>query len=120
MSAQKLSEVIDVAGNDVKTRMRSDLVAGEWEVQVCLVWNGDKLRRCQACNQANIRYIHRLRHRETAAVLEVGIACCGVLIGNPDLAQRLENEVKRKLGWREHYGTTTWRPCAVHPEDVDD
>jgi hypothetical protein len=99
------------------SRIRQDLIPGEWEVQVCLVW--PKLRRCQACNHANVRYAHRLRHRATAEVLEVGIECCGVLTGDPDLARRLENAVKRKLGWREHYGTETWRPCAVHPEDLN-
>jgi hypothetical protein len=101
------------------SRIHRNLVPGEWEIQVCVVWNGDKLRRCQACKQANVRYIHRLRHKETGVALEVGISCCGVLIGDPDLAQRLENEVKRKLGWREYYGTKTWKPCAVKPEDLD-
>ena len=100
-------------------RIRPDLIPGEWEVTHCLVHNGDRLLTCQACNQANVRFVHRLRHKETAAVLSVGISCCGVLIADQDLARRLENEVKRKVGWREFYGTTTWKPCAVKPEDLD-
>ena len=101
-------------------RIRPELVPGEWEVQMCLVWNGDRLYRCQACNQANVRYIHRLRHIETAEVLQVGIACCGLLTGDPDIAQLLQNEVKRKLGWREYYGYNGWRPCSASPDDLEE
>jgi hypothetical protein len=36
----------------------------------------------------------------------------------PRLAQLSQNEVKRKLGWREHYGYAGWRPCEAKPEDV--
>ena len=101
-------------------RIRPDLIPGEWDVQVCLVWNGKQLSTCEACNQAHVRFIHRIEHKKTDQQLNVGMVCCGVLIGDARLAERLENEVKRKLGWREHYGTTTWRPCAVHPEDLED
>jgi hypothetical protein len=100
-------------------RMRDDLVPGEWEVDSCYVFDRTpRLHRCQACNQKNVRYRHRIRHIETGKTMDVGISCCGVLIMDPDLAQRLENEVKRKLSWREHYQTRTWKPCRATPEDL--
>jgi hypothetical protein len=101
-------------------RMHSDLVPGEWEVDRCYVGLGNKLHRCQACSQANVRFRHRLRHKQTGNVIDVGIKCCGVLIGNPELAQKLENECKRKMGWREHYEVQSWKPCSVTIDDLEE
>src|SRR5262249_41748122 len=101
------------------TRIRGDLVPGEWEVLFCDVWPGPKLRRCEACNQDNIRYVHTIRHKATGLWIKVGVSCCGALIRDHDLARRLENECKRKLGWREFYEVKTWRPCHVTPEDLE-
>lgn len=102
------------------SRIRSDLVPGEWQVLACQVWPRGQMRRCRACNQVNVRYVHVIRHKTTGLWIEVGISCCGFLIQDLDLATRLGNECKRKLGWWEYYGVTSWKPCKVTPEDLEE
>jgi hypothetical protein len=60
---------------------------------------------CDACGNKNLRFIHTLEHCEEDRVIEVGIECARVLLGEdqweiPGLA---ENETKRKERWRVHY-----------------
>jgi hypothetical protein len=105
--------------SNTRSRVRPELVPGEWEVQSLIVCSGTGRTRCEACGRV-IRYIHCLKHKETAKVLDVGIECCGALTGDFDLAQRLQNEGKRKMGWREHYGDRPfWKQCTVKPTDLE-
>jgi hypothetical protein len=60
--------------------------------------------QCAACGNSNLRFIHILERVETKEQILVGIECAGVLLDDFELPRLVENEVKRKERWRQHYG----------------